>query len=267
MSLAIPGVRVALSASPRVIALSRASAATRAYITAVEFADGQQLESSVLAPLVEFANWRIPLGGACCMFMGPRTLTGAFVPMIGPAPTGVNLVSGDYSRTLGIKGNATTKSINLNYTNGAYGTQDNRLAGVRVSEKATTNNDVFMGGLPASGRMLLRSTTGPGVAEGIQYAVNGFTASILNNYTVGFLAACRQDSADQSIYNAGTTQTNASASQAPSAFAMFLLQTQGDAASFCDGRVQMCTDSAYIDPAVFDARLSSLVNAIATALA
>jgi hypothetical protein len=101
--------------------LAVATAETLAWIAAVEAADGQQLEDSALEPMVTLANWRIPLGGVCLPMCGARTLAGALVPMVGPAPTGVNLVPGDYSRVNGIAGDGTTKSVNTGYNHNASG--------------------------------------------------------------------------------------------------------------------------------------------------
>ena len=119
--------------SPRDAILATASPATLAYVQAVEAADGNiQLENGVLAAIVEFANYRIPLGGACCLMAGARTLAGALVPMVGAAPTEVNFVTGDYDRTTGLKGDGIGKYLDSNRNNNAD-PQDSNHQSVFVS--------------------------------------------------------------------------------------------------------------------------------------
>jgi hypothetical protein len=137
----IPSVRVALTPSPRVLILKRASAETRAWVLAVEAADGARLENAVLSAMIDFANWRIPFGGHCCVMAGARTLNGALVPMIGTAPTGINLVSGDYNRINGID-MPDTKYIQSN-VNGNSLAQDSRHAYTYVTVSNFVNTGTF----------------------------------------------------------------------------------------------------------------------------
>ena len=105
-----------------------------AYITAVEAADGQSLENSVRVAYDNFFigtkadgdysklnNTRI-LGGA-------RTLAGALVPLkpAMTAWTNVGFVAGDYSRTLGLKGNGSNKYLDTNVLNNVAPLNDSHL--------------------------------------------------------------------------------------------------------------------------------------------
>lgn len=54
---------------------------------------------------------------ACCLLAGPDDLTGALVPLVGPAPTNNNFVEGDYSRTTGLVGDGSTKYLDSNRLN------------------------------------------------------------------------------------------------------------------------------------------------------
>lgn len=120
----------------RLTILAGASPATRNYISRVESDDGQPLENGVLAAMVTFANWRIPLGGACCILAGARTLAGALEPMVGAAPTGLNLASSDYNRRR-ILLNGSNKTIRTNETLAAYG-QNNRHVFIRYPSPYVT---------------------------------------------------------------------------------------------------------------------------------
>ena len=91
--------------------------ATNAWLAAVEAADGQLLENGVYNAMGAFGDYRIPLGGACCLMAGARTLAGALVPMVGAAPTEVNFVSEDYDRTTGLKGDGIGKYLDSNRNN------------------------------------------------------------------------------------------------------------------------------------------------------
>lgn len=73
------------------------------YIAAVEAADGQALEVAVKNAYYQFINdcttdGNIQSIGACCILAGARTLSGALVPLIGPAPTNVGFSSANYAR-------------------------------------------------------------------------------------------------------------------------------------------------------------------------
>jgi hypothetical protein len=61
---------------------------------------------------------------ASCLLAGPNSLAGALVPLVGTAPTNLNFVAGDYSRTVGLTTDATGKYIATNYSY-AVGMQDN----------------------------------------------------------------------------------------------------------------------------------------------
>ena len=98
--------------------------AAAAYITAVEAADGQALETGVRDAINTFITGCKSDGiwsaiKASCILMGARTLAGALTPLAGAAPTNNNFVSGDYSRRAGLKGNGSNKTLNSNRANNA----------------------------------------------------------------------------------------------------------------------------------------------------
>lgn len=72
--------------------------ATQDWLRSVEAFDGAPLETAVFNAMRDFANWRIPFGGACALLTGPRTLAGALTPMVGAQFVGVNLIEADYNR-------------------------------------------------------------------------------------------------------------------------------------------------------------------------
>lgn len=81
------------------------------YIASVETADGQALEAGVRLAynnFVEGCNNDGILGAikACCILAGARTLAGALVPLVGPAPTNNSFTGSHYSRKTGLMGGA-----------------------------------------------------------------------------------------------------------------------------------------------------------------
>jgi len=89
------------------------------YLTAVESADGQALESATRLAVNAFVKgcksdgiW--PAIKASCILAGARTLTGALVPLVGAAPTNFNFVSGDYNRKTGLVGDGSIKYLDSN---------------------------------------------------------------------------------------------------------------------------------------------------------
>ncbi len=111
------------------------------YISAVEAADGQALETAVKDLINAFfvgckADGIFTALKACCLLCGARTLAGALVPVAGPAPTNVGFVAGDYNRKTGIVGNGTSKYLNSNRAKNAD-PQDNFHAAVYQTTAAT----------------------------------------------------------------------------------------------------------------------------------
>jgi hypothetical protein len=94
------------------------------YITAVETADGQALETATRYAINNFVIGCKQDGiwsaiKASCILAGARTLSGALVPLVGTAPTNFNFVSGDYNRKTGLVGDKSTKYLDSNRNNNA----------------------------------------------------------------------------------------------------------------------------------------------------
>jgi hypothetical protein len=96
--------------------LNRFDPDAKAYIAAVEVADGQALEPAIRTAYNNFILGCKSDGiwdaiKASCILAGARSLSGALVPLKGSAPTNNNFVSGDYVRTTGLVGDGTTKYL------------------------------------------------------------------------------------------------------------------------------------------------------------
>lgn len=117
-----------------------------AYLAAVEVADGQPLEAGIRAAVNDFVvgcktdgNWDSIV--TSCIMAGARTVAGALVPLRGNAPTNNNFYSGDYSRTLGLIGNDSTKVLTTGYNNSDLTSfpRDNSHISCYVTQPQTTS--------------------------------------------------------------------------------------------------------------------------------
>lgn len=121
------------------------------YIDAVEAADGQALETDVKEAYNNFFVGLKDDGllndlSACCLLLGARTVAGALTPLVPsmPTPTNNNFVSGDYSRTTGLKGDASTKYIDTGLAANSDGQNDFHLS---VYETELHNTGGSTGGI------------------------------------------------------------------------------------------------------------------------
>jgi hypothetical protein len=138
----------------------------RAYVLAVNAADGQPLEKPVVEAIDAFVIGCKSDGiwsaiKASCILMGARTLSGALVPLVGPAPTNSGpFVGGDYNRKTGLVGNNSSKYLTANINNNAV-PQDSCHASVFISEDNSPDTaDCYIGSFDLIGVFLAHSSAG-----------------------------------------------------------------------------------------------------------
>lgn len=92
------------------------------YLAAVEAADGQALETPVKQAVDAFFRGLKATPGlfdaikASCILCGARTITGALVPIVGPAPSAEGgWAAGDYDRAAGLSGNGSSLWLDTNF--------------------------------------------------------------------------------------------------------------------------------------------------------
>jgi hypothetical protein len=110
----------------------------RRYVIAVQTLDAEKLENSVKIAINELVLGLKSDGlwnsiKDSCLFVGPRTLGAALVPLAGTAPTNYGFIQSDYDRKLGIK-SANYKTLKTN-TNGSSYPKDNIHVAVFATEK------------------------------------------------------------------------------------------------------------------------------------
>lgn len=239
----------------------------QACITAVETADGQALETAVKDAINAFvvgckadSNWTAIK--ASCILAGARTLAGALVPLVGAAPTNFNFVSADYNRKTGLLGNGSTKYLNTNRNNNADPQNSKHLA-VYVSA-ITAQDSPYMAAVDGvSGTSILyrRSTQGSGL-HGIKIHTNAITAASTGT---GFFGASRSSPSETTFRSSGSSGTTSDASQTPSNANIAVFRT-GLSGNFGNGRIAFYSIGEAINLALLDARITTLINALAAAI-
>jgi hypothetical protein len=226
------------------------------YISAVEAADGQGLEDGVKNAINTFVIGCKSDGiwtaiKASCILAGARTLTGALVPLVGAAPTNNNFVSGDYNRKTGLVGNGSTKYLDSNRNNNADPQDSNHNAvwATTIGINALIGPSVSATGINSISPIATRNrnSNGDGLA-----VVPGFTGM-----SRGSASSYSQRTDGQSF-----TQTRTSQSTGGGNIRVF---------SFTDfpgtHRLAFYSIGESLNLALLDARVTTLINAFAAAIA
>jgi hypothetical protein len=216
--------------------------------------------------MVDFANWRIPFGGACGILSAARTIGGALVPMVGPAPTAVNFVSADYNRLDGLTGaNVSGKVIMTGYTI-ALAQQNDHHAALHCSVLPINVFRTLMG----NGNSTTTGFTGmshlnPVSTCRVHSSLNSGSVGVANFLLdPGFKGLARNSSANYS-YSNGTTESNVTrVTGVPLAQEMYLFDIPGGATS-SSGAITMYSVGSFIDMTEFRLRNNTFRSALAAA--
>jgi hypothetical protein len=242
----------------------------QAYLTAVEAADGQFLEVAVRDAINTFvvgckADGIWSAIKASCILAGARTLSGCLVPLVGAAPTSFNFVAGDYNRKTGLKGNGSTKYLNSNRNNNADPQNSNHNA-VFVSTAATTVSHL-VGSHPlvtVGGNSIFDGVTGTN--SGSFNRSNGTTSRTLPSPLTGL---CGHSRSDSDSYTARVNSEDYAAtvtSSTPASGNLFVFCRGPTPTSFTNARLAIYSIGESLDLALLDARVTTLINAIAAAI-
>jgi hypothetical protein len=247
----------------------------KSYINAVQAADGLPLESWLKTAINDFvkgcksdaspnagvSNWDAIKSSN--FLAGPRTLSGALIPLKGVAPTNNNFVGlgTDYTRLNGLTGNGTTKYLNSNRTNDAD-PQNNNHNSVYLTNIVTGVTAAYIG---AGGTGNGANTISQNNAAGIYRNRNATALSLTANHTNGFLCCSRNLSTSYDYVNVNKSiATRVDTSQAPNNNQLFIFGRSGPT-------LEIPTQSSIgfysIGEAVNIASLQSRVNAYFASLA
>lgn len=265
--------------SPRLLRPRSGGGATdaeaRAYIQAVQTADGQPLEPAIVKAIDDFvigckADGSWDKINFACVLMGARTLAGALTPLKGAAPTNVNnnFVTSDYARsgtTPGLLGNGTTKSLNSSRANNAAGDGRNDChAYAHVSVAPTTNNSAIFGAAWFAGndRYLVWTVQSPNT---IYVSANNATIS-RNNVTrsVGGWGVARNGSASWQ-YRAGNAAISSTESSVTPASGNVHFFSAGTSV-FGSPRLSFISLGAHLSLDTMNTRVAALQAAISAAI-
>jgi hypothetical protein len=237
------------------------------YIEAVEAADTQALETGVRYAINDFVIGCKQDGiwnaiKASCILAGARTLDGCLVPLVGAAPTSYNFVAGDYNRETGLVGDASTKYLDSNRAANAEPTGDYHMS-------------VYLPGPGTYGRVIGAYSGGGSADDFLSYG-----SAFLRNrskdlaepagaFAPGFQATSR-DSLNSFIYRnnginvPGSTVT--AANPGGRNMLVFAQNDNGTAKYFSNASLSFYSIGESLDLALLDARVTTLINAIAAAI-
>jgi hypothetical protein len=249
----------------------------RAYVLAVNAADGQPLEKPVAEAIDAFIVGCKTDGiwaaiKAACILMGARTLSGALTPLVGTAPTNVsnNFVSGDYNRKTGLIGNESSKYLDTNRPNDTDG-QDDVHQSVYVSELSANSADTAVRAMIGAG-----GTGETAIFARRSDSLLSFRSrnSLLNNITsglaTGFIGARRNSGANfQTLApSLSATQNFNRVSEAPTNADIFVFanNNSGTPANHTGQRLAFYSIGSSLDLLLLRSRVNTLFTAIGVAI-
>jgi hypothetical protein len=237
-----------------------------AYLTAVQAADGEFLEVAVRDAINAFVVGCKADGiwnaiKASCIMAGARTLNGALTPLVGTAPTNFNFVSDDYNRKTGLVGNGVngngTKYLNSNRSH-----TDDPQDSFHVSAFVSTVGTFTMAGTgTATGRTSLGEL---GVRlRSNALSVTGATCSA-NTFTGGSRAS--STAVTRRVNSATVSGSSTSETPAAGNIFVFARNNAGTADFYGSHRLSFYSIGESLDLALLDARVTTLMNALAVAI-
>jgi len=234
------------------------------YIGAVETADAQTLETGVKDAINNFvvgckADGIWNAMKATCILAGARTLTGALVPLKGTAPTNVNFVSGDYNRKTGLLGDGSTKHLDSNRAE-------------NVDPLNSIHTVVYLTAATPAGKFSIYASDGAnatGFYGSTIYSRTG-TAIVGGGLSLnGFAGASRSSATTTAFIQNGVTGTSSVASngRGTANFNLFKSPTYPAGTYNSSGRMAFYSIGEALDLALFNTRITTLINAYSAAIA
>lgn len=232
------------------------------YIRRVTAADGQALELPVQRAIDQFFRGSKSDGywnaiKACCILAGARTLSGALTPLVGAAPTNFNFVSGDYDRKTGLVGNASTKRLDSNRNNNADPQDSQHFA--LFASTAVVDASRYMG----SGNNSGSSTLGLATNNFGFRSRNSANVDTLTAMANGFMGKSRNNGLSVNWRVGGISGSTNQTSNTPSNETIEVFR---GAAAPTASRFAFYSIGESLNLALLDARVTTLINAIAAAI-
>ena len=191
---------------------------------------------------------------------GARTIPGCIVPVVGPAPTNIGFVSGDYDRKTGLLGGG-TKRLDSNRNSNAD-PQNSYHNFLNVTQH-TTATAVYMGCGPATNE---NGATNIGRASTLLFSRNRSAANGGATFSsaLGLFGTTRQASASFTAYTPASA-TLAISSQTPFAGNIFVFSSSNGALPAAI-RANYYSIGEYVDGALMSSKVATLMSALAAAI-
>jgi hypothetical protein len=245
-----------------------------AYITAVETADTQSLETGVKLAINDFVVGCKDDGiwaaiKASCILAGARTLTGALVPLVGTAPTNNNFVSEDYNRKTGLVGDGSTKYLDTNSSPTAAPETLTSFAYAVYCSQLPTNgiNSAFMGYRGNTSVALYQLHRN---VSNLLSAFNKFGNNITRSQSSGFIGSARSGTTESLRSGGATTTATSTASENFSnqnnVGVFSFREVNGSRVNMSNARISFYLQAAFLDLALLDARVTTLIDDIDAAI-
>jgi hypothetical protein len=241
----------------------------KAYILAVEAADGQTLEVGVKKAYNTFVKGCKSDGiwdaiKASCVMAGARTLSGALVPLKGTAPTNLNFVSGDYARKTGLVGNGSTKYLNSNRSQDADPQNSQHISVYASTAHSGVNLGIYTGA--RDGSLVETSFARSGAVPAnmlIRSRSSSLDTVIGSGPSIGFIGVNRGNSASFVFRSSGSNTSLTRASSTPSAQNIGIFNRIADLGGYCNGRLAFYSIGESLDLSKLDSRVDRLVAELA----
>ena len=245
-----------------------------AYIARVEGASGdnQALETAVKDAINAFVVGCKADGiwnaiKASCILAGARTLNGALQPLVGPTPTnnGFIGIGTDYDRKIGLLGDGASKYLATGFVE-SFTYSNNLHLSVQASAVGAT---VVVGGLISSGiagtslsDILIDSI--PRTTFRVQNT-SGTSGNRVNGQIGGFLGVTRSSSTSLTFRQSSTT-TTVSQTGFGATNTEFEVFRRPASNFYTNYRLAFYSIGESLDLALLDARVTTLINALGTAI-
>jgi len=254
-----------------------ADADVKAYVAAVEAADGQALELEVIKAYDNFILGCKHDGiwdaiKASCILAGARTLSGALVPLVGVAPTNYNFVSADYNRKTGLVGDGATKYLDSNRAANADPDQNAHIS-VYVSVLQSNGTSGLLIGSGSDAQANNETSIDSGATTNPnRYRYRMRNDQSLNqpgrNQAIGLVGASRSNGANYIARSSSINDTVTQAEQGSNGFSyyLFAFNRNNEKVGSANARLAFYSIGEALDLALLDARISTLISDLGAAI-
>ena len=243
------------------------------YIERVERAEGRATESAVRVAINDFVAgckvdgiWRAIR--ACCILAGAHTLTGALIPLVGPAPSNINLAPGSYARKTGLMGNGSNAYLNTN-RNANADPQNNHHLSIHGTIQANWNIAGRAAGTGVGAKAIIKGTgTVTQFASSPNTDTQNAGPSTVALGALAFMGLSRSDAGSYTARAGGSdfAITQDSGTPASQSIYVFAANNGGTPAFFTSSRLRFYSIGEALDLGRLDSRVSELMRRIETAI-